>query len=203
MIAAVTDQLWWFAARSGGFVAWGLLSASVIWGLMLSGKVRPGHVRPNWILDLHRFLGGLATVFTGVHVLTIMADSYTDFGIADVLVPFTSSWQPGAVAWGIVGMYLLAAVEITSLLKRHLPKQLWQRVHVLSLPLFAVATIHLLHAGTDASNVVVGWLVGAVSVVVVGLTAWRVGTRNRQPTPSRAPRTPHPRPQDGLVGSNR
>ena len=192
MIAAVTNQLWWYAARSGGFVAWGLLSASVIWGLMLSGKLRPGQVRPNWILDLHRFLGGLAAVFTGIHVLTIMADSYTDIGVADVLVPFTSSWKPGAVAWGIVGMYLLAAVELTSLLKKHLPKKLWQRVHVLSLPLFALATIHLLQAGTDASNVVVYWIVGIATVVVAGLTAWRVGTRNRTPTPRRTPRPAAP-----------
>jgi hypothetical protein len=193
MIAATTDQLWWFAARAGGFVAWALLSASVIWGLMVSGKVRPGHLRRNWIVDLHRFLGGLAAVFTGIHVLTIMADSYTHFGVSDVLVPFTSSWQPGAVAWGIVGMYLLAAVELTSLLKQHLPTRLWHRVHVLSLPLFAIATIHLLQAGTDTSNVVVVWLVSVVSVVVAGLTAWRVGTRHRTPARRRAQRH-EPRP---------
>ena len=28
----MTDQLWWYTARSGGFVAWGLLAASVLWG---------------------------------------------------------------------------------------------------------------------------------------------------------------------------
>ena len=175
----MTDQLWWYAARSGGFVAWGLLAASVIWGLMLSGKVRPGGVRPNWLLDLHRFLGGLAAVFTGIHVLTIMADSYTSFGPADVLVPFVSSWHPGAVAWGIVGMYLLAAVEITSLLKKRLSHRVWKRVHVLSLPLFATATVHLLTAGTDAGNPVTTFVVASVSAVGVGLTAWRVIGVNR------------------------
>lgn len=169
----MNGQLWWYAARSGGYVAWGLLSASVIWGLMLSGKVRPGHVRPNWILDLHRFLGGLASIFTAVHVTSIMLDTYTSFGPADVLVPFASSWHPVAVAWGIVGMYLLAAIEITSLLKKRMTHRWWKRVHGLSLPLFVIATVHLLAAGTDSSNPFSMLAIVAVSAVVTGLTIWR------------------------------
>ena len=42
-----------------------------------------------------------ATIFVGVHVGSIMLDSYTSFGPADVLVPFASSWHPLAVAWGV------------------------------------------------------------------------------------------------------
>ncbi|HNI34870.1 MAG TPA: ferric reductase-like transmembrane domain-containing protein [Microthrixaceae bacterium] len=178
----MTGQLWWYAARSGGYVAWALLSASVIWGLMLSGKLRPGQASPNWILDLHRFLGGLASIFTGVHVITIMADSYTEFGVADVLVPFTSSWNPSAVAWGIVGMYLLAAVELTSLLKKRLSHRIWKRVHALSLPLFAVSTVHLVTSGTDASNPLSMFAVVAVTITVIGLTVWRLLELRRPPS---------------------
>ena len=72
------SQLFWYTARAGGIVAWALLGASVIWGLWLSGRVRPLGARPAWILDLHRFLGGLATIFVGVHVASILLDSYTE-----------------------------------------------------------------------------------------------------------------------------
>jgi len=89
-------------------------------------------------------------------------------------VPFTSSWHPGAVAWGIVGMYLLAAVEITSLLKKRLAHRIWKRVHALSLPLFVTATVHLLTAGTDAVNPISLVAVASVSVSVTALTIWRV-----------------------------
>lgn len=184
----MTSQLRWYAARAGGFVAWGLLSASVVWGLLLSTRLRPGRVRPNWLLDLHRFLGGLAVVFTVVHVLTIMADSYTSFGVADVLVPFVSSWNPLATAWGIVSLYVIVAVELTSLLKRHLPTPVWRRIHVLSLPLFATATIHMLTAGTDSSNPLVVWLAAVVSAIVLALTAWQLARLGR-PRPSRIPAT--------------
>lgn len=168
------SHLFWYSARAAGIVGWALLSASVIWGLWLSGRVRPLGVRPAWILDLHRFLGGLATIFVGVHVLAIMADSYTSFGPTDVLVPFASSWHPGAVAWGVVGMYLLLAVELTSLARKHLPNTLWRLTHIAALPLFVVATIHYLAAGTDAMNRVSLGAVIAVSATVGVLFARRM-----------------------------
>jgi len=155
------SHLFWYTARAGGIVAWALTAASVVWGLWLSGRVRPFGVRPAWILDLHRFLGGLATIFVGVHVLAILADTYTNFGLSDVLVPFAAKWHPLAVAWGIVGLYVMLAVELTSLARKHLPHQLWRRVHVMALPLYVFATIHYLAAGTDATN--------PVSLVAMGV----------------------------------
>ncbi|HEY0396749.1 MAG TPA: ferredoxin-NADPH reductase, partial [Acidimicrobiia bacterium] len=61
----MSGQFPWYVARSAGLVAWALLAASVLWGLALSTKILSPKVRPNWILDLHRWLGGLALVFTG------------------------------------------------------------------------------------------------------------------------------------------
>jgi predicted ferric reductase len=163
------SHLFWYTARAGGIVAWALLSASVIWGLWLSGRVRPFGVRPAWILDLHRFLGGLATIFVGVHVLAILADSYTNFGPTDVLVPFASSWHPLAVAWGVVAMYVLLAVELTSLARDHLPHRVWRRIHMAALPIFVLSTIHYLSAGTDASNRIslaaIGVVCGTIAVL--------------------------------------
>ena len=57
-----------------------------------------------------------------------------------MLVPFTGSWHPLAVAWGIVGMYLLVAIEITSLLRHRMSKRAWHAVHLLSYFLFATTT---------------------------------------------------------------
>jgi DMSO/TMAO reductase YedYZ heme-binding membrane subunit len=170
----MSSQVWWYAARSAGLVAWALLAASVLLGLMLSTRLRPSQVGPAWVLDLHRFLGGLATVFVGVHVASVIADSYVHFSLVDVLVPFASSWKPGAIAWGVVGLWLLAAVEITSLLRRSLPPKVWRRVHVLSLPLYAFASIHLLLAGTEGTTTPMRLVVLATSVAVLALTGERL-----------------------------
>ena len=145
----MSGTLPWYVARSSGLVAWALLAGSVVWGLLMTSKIVRGRVKGSWLLDLHRWLGGLALVFTGIHVAAIMGDSYVHFGLASVLIPLAAHWHPLAVAWGVVSIYLLVAVEATSLVRRHLNVRLWKRVHFLSFPLFVMSTIHGLSAGTD------------------------------------------------------
>lgn len=157
------EQLWWYTARAGGIVSWALLSASVLWGLALSTKVFGKRPRPNWLLDMHQWLGTLTMIFLGVHVAGLLFDTYVDFGLTDVLVPFASSWDPSAVAWGIVAFYLLLSVELTALGRRWMPKKVWRSVHYLSFPVFILATVHGVAAGTDATTTMA---VAAVVVVV-------------------------------------
>ena len=39
----MTSHFWWYVARSGGLVAWGLLVGSSVWGLLLATRtVRAG-----------------------------------------------------------------------------------------------------------------------------------------------------------------
>jgi DMSO/TMAO reductase YedYZ heme-binding membrane subunit len=196
----MSDQLWWYTARAGGFVSWGLLAASVLWGLAISTKATGKRVRPNWMLDLHRFLGGLAVVFTAVHVLAIVADSYVHFGLADVLVPFASSWQPIAVAWGIVGMYLLIAIEISSLLRKHIPKRAWRAIHFASFPLYAIGTVHAFAAGTDTGSRIFTGVAVAASIATVVLTIRRINqSRRATPRPSVRPVRPAVAPSASVV----
>ena len=168
------SSAWWYASRSAGLVAWALLAGSVLLGLLLSTKAMGRRVRPNWIQDLHRGLSGLAVAFVAVHVATAVADSYVHFGLADVTVPFASGWRTLAIAWGIVSMYLLVAVEATSLLKKHLPKGWWRKLHYLSFPLFITATTHGLTAGPDSATTAGIATVTVVSAAVVGLTVMRI-----------------------------
>jgi DMSO/TMAO reductase YedYZ heme-binding membrane subunit len=163
-------QLWWYLARASGIVAWTLVSASVVWGLALSTRILGSNPRPNWMLDLHRFLGGLALTFTGVHLVSLLLDNYVSFSPAQLLVPLTSTYRPGAVAWGIVGFYLLVAVELTSLLRRHLSKRVWRLTHLLSFPLFVLSTVHGLLAGTDGTGRPLFAAMAGASLLVLALT---------------------------------
>lgn len=149
----MNEQLYWFVARSGGIVAWALVTLSVCWGLFVSTKAAAKASQPKKLLDLHRFLGGLSVVFTAIHVAGLMLDSYVQFGWYEVLVPWGSEWKPTAVAWGVIGMYLLIAVEVTSLFMKRLPRAIWMQVHRLSFGLYVFATLHGLQAGTDTRNV--------------------------------------------------
>ncbi|MCJ7436326.1 MAG: ferric reductase-like transmembrane domain-containing protein [Acidimicrobiia bacterium] len=167
------DQTWWYVARSGGIVAWALAALAVIWGLQLSTRLvrKPA---PAWVLDLHRFLGGLAVVFVGVHLFGLALDSFIGFGPAELFVPFASSYKPTEVALGVVAMYLLVAVEVTSLLMKRMPRRVWHGVHYASYAVFVLGTMHGLLAGTDRSNVVFQWGCLIVSGIVLYMTLVRI-----------------------------
>jgi len=183
VLAAV--NLSWLVARSAGIVAWALIVASAAWGLLLATRVLGRKASPAWLLSLHRFLGVLAVVFTALHVVAIVADDYVDFGITQVLVPLTSSWEPFAVALGIVGMYLLLAVQITSQLRNRMSQRAWRRVHLLSYALLATTTVHGLMAGTDTNALLptaVAVVIGAAAVFFGGIMWWTRRGVNRTPS---------------------
>jgi predicted ferric reductase len=180
----------WYIARAAGLVSWALLAAATLWGLALSTKVLGRRPRPNWLLDMHRWLGGTALAFTGVHVVALLADQYVHFGLTEILLPFASKWHPVAIAWGVVAAYLLLAVELTSLARAGLSKRVWRRVHTASFVLFVMATVHGLSAGTDTKSAAARLVVLAVGTVFIGLTALRVSEtvrgRRASPQPSAA-----------------
>jgi predicted ferric reductase len=178
----MNPQLWWYVARAGGLVAYGLLAASTIWGLAVSTRLLGRWPAPGWTLDLHRYLGGLALAFTGIHLVALLLDTYIQFDLVDLLVPFAAGWRPGAVAWGVVAVYLLVAVQATSLARRRLPYRLWRRVHLAAFPLLLVATAHLLAAGSDRADPAVLTMVSAAAAAAMFLLLFRL---LRQPQVSR------------------
>jgi predicted ferric reductase len=184
----------WYVARAAGLLSWALLAAATLWGLALSTRALGDRPRANWLLDLHRWLGGTAVAFTGVHVLALLADQYVHFGAVEILVPFASRWHPVAVAWGVVSAYLLLAVELTSLVRTRLSKHAWRRVHTTSFVLFVTATAHGLASGTDMRAPLFRFVVLAVLTLFAGLTAIRVADLVR----SRDDAQTRPRPRREL-----
>lgn len=189
MSEAFGQQFWWYVARSGGIVALVLVAASVLWGLLLSSRYLTGGPKLKGLLNLHRFLGGLSVVFTLIHLAGLYLDSYIEFALADLVVPFASSWRPAEVAAGVVAAWLLLAVQATSVLMRRLPRHLWKWIHLISYLLLPLGLLHGITAGTDAGTVWYKLGSGAIIGLLVWLTAWRawkVPGRSRPLTPARA-----------------
>ena len=188
----MSEQIWWYTARSSGILALVLVTISVIWGLLFSTRLLQGRPSPKWLLSLHRHLGGLSVAFTAVHVAALVADSYVEFGPSEILVPLASTWRPGPVAWGVVAMYLLAAIELTSLMQRRLPRRLWRWIHLSSYALFWMAIVHGATAGTDASTRVYVVMTRVAVLLVVFLTGYRSLTKRRvrRRASAREPRAP-------------
>lgn len=198
----MNEKLWWYIARSTGIVAWALVAASVIWGLLLTTRLLNGRPAPKWLLDLHRFLGGFSVTFTAFHLVGLVADTYTHFGPADLLVPFASAWKPLPVALGVVAMYLLAAVQATSLVMKRMPRRWWRWVHLTSFGVFWLSTLHGVTAGTDTKNRVMLVAYIVVGGMVLFLTLVRVLTDRRGASAGRG-RTNATRPAGAPVEPTR
>lgn len=167
MNSLITEQIWWHVARASGITALLLTGGSVIWGLLLSTRVLRGRPTPAWLLSMHRFLGAMTVTFTGVHIAGLVADNYVHFGWLETLVPFTSAWQPFAVGLGVIAMYLLIAVQASSMMMRRIPRRWWKTIHQSSFLLFLISIVHGVQAGTDAGNpLYIGGVVAMVSVVL-------------------------------------
>jgi predicted ferric reductase len=187
----MSEQIWWYVARATGIVAWFILACSVLWGILGSTRLLDRWARPAWTLDLHRWLGGLAVTFTAAHLAGLVADSYVHFGWREVLVPMASSWKPLAVAFGVLAFWMLAAVQVTSLAMRRLPRRVWKWIHFSSYALFWLATVHGIAAGTDAANPLYrGGLVAACTLVVCATVLRSLPVR--EPRTSRRPQQQAP-----------
>lgn len=164
----IWETVSWDVARAGGFTAYILLTLAVVVGLALSTQLQSPSRWPRLInSELHNFLTLLSTVFLGVHVLAVIVDPFTHFGLNEILIPLASHYRPEWMALGIVGLYLGIAIGISTLLRKRIGYKWWRRLHVLTLGIFALATIHGLGTGSDTQT---WWALGIylVSLVLVG-----------------------------------
>jgi predicted ferric reductase len=155
----MNEQIWWYAARSSGIVAWVLITASIVWGLSLSTRITGQKLTPAWLLDLHRYLAGSSVIFTAIHLGSLAADSWVYFGWLETFVPFyyTPNYPADTagqfeVGIGVLALYFMMAIQLTSLMMRRLPRKVWRWVHWSSWPLFVLATYHGIYSGTDVKH---------------------------------------------------
>jgi hypothetical protein len=126
-------------------------------------------------------------------------DPYTHFGLSEVLIPLASHYRPLWMAVGIVGLYLGIAIGISTWLRPKIGYALWRRLHVLTLVLYGLVTVHGIATGSDTGS---WWttamylaslaLVGTLLLIRILKLQETPAPANRQapPTPPRMPEPP-------------
>ncbi len=180
-ITSIWQTVTWDVARAGGFTAYVLLTLAVVAGLALSTKLQSPSRWPRLLNnELHNFLTLLSTIFVGVHVLAVWVDPFTHFGWNEVFIPFVSQYRAVWMALGIVALYLGIAIGISTWLRPLIGYIWWRRLHVLTIGIYALATLHGIGTGSDTQT---WWGLGIylVSIVLVGSLLWQrlVTPRNK------------------------
>ena len=172
----------WYAARAGGLISYVLVSASVLAGIMLAGKVRVPGLPRFAVEDVHRFLGLLAGLFIAIHIGSIALDTVVPFSLGQLVIPFTSSYRPLATGLGVVAVELLLAVAVTNRLRSRLPYKVWRRAHYATLAVWLLATFHGILSGTDRGQV---WLLAVYATTVALVAGAAILRFGRAATPQR------------------
>ncbi len=180
----------WFILRGSGIVAFALLSASLLWGLMVSTKVFGRAIKAKGLQWLHESIGIAAVLATAVHLVSLSMDEYIDFTWLDILVPGFTDWRPLAAALGGVAFWSLLVVTMSFYVKRWIGQNAWRSIHYLSFGTFVSALLHGIFSGTDTGNPWVAGLYFGSTILVVMFTAIRI-ISSREPKR----RTPAARPQ--------
>lgn len=170
----VSPQFWWYVSRASGITSWLLLTASLVWGVLLFTRALRKIDTPWWLLDMHSWLSGLAIVTMTLHLAALVADNYVHFSWSELFVPGGSSWKTLPVALGVVAFWLLVAVQGTSLIRRHLTRRVWKWVHLASYASWWLVSLHAGLAGTDVSNRVYQAAAVLATLAAVAASALRV-----------------------------
>lgn len=167
---------YWYMARAGGFVAYLLLWLSSVWGLCLSTKVIKAWVSPLVAYGLHEFLSITAILFATLHALALLGDSYIQFNLFHLLIPFIAPYEPFWTGLGIIALDL-ALVTTASFYVRHLIGQkLWRRLHIVTFLVYLLALLHGLMAGTDSARLGVTMMYAGSGLSVLFLVYYRLLT---------------------------
>jgi predicted ferric reductase len=196
-MSTIWQEVTWNVARAGGFTSYVLLTLAVAAGLALSTQLQSPSRWPRLINnELHNFLTLLSTIFIVVHVLAVWVDPFTRFGWNEVFIPFVSTYRTVWMSLGIVALYLGIAIGISTWLRPHIGYTWWRRLHVLTLGIYVIATIHGIGTGSDTQT----WWAFAIyasSIVLVGALLCRriFDARNKKKKAhiaAPAPRAPQP-----------
>jgi predicted ferric reductase len=128
--ALTGSQSAWLLSRASAFVAYLLLWLSMVLGLALTNRLAriwPGGPTAG---DLHEYASLLAVVFTLLHGLVLLGDTYIGYTLPQILIPFSSAvYLPLWVGLGQIGLYALALVTFSFYVRRRIGARTWRAIH--------------------------------------------------------------------------
>lgn len=180
----------WLFERVLAFLAYLAMTGSVVYGLLLSTRMLDAVARRPISYALHRDLASIGLGLAAVHGTLLLLDRSIGFSLAQVVIPGQSPYEPLAVGFGQVALYLAAVVVASAYLRPHLGQRAWRTLHYLTFLAFAGATIHGIAAGTDSGTPWAQALYLGSATIVTFLLVYRIGLavagRAGQAPPSRA-----------------
>ncbi len=170
----------WYASRATGVVSLLLLTGVTLLGVLVNRQGRlPG--LPRFVVTgLHRNLSLLAVAFVGVHVVSAVLDPYVTIGLAAIVIPLASPYQPLSLGIGAVSLDLVLVLILTSLARARMNRRLWRGLHWLAYLAWGSALLHSVTSSKDLRHGMLFYLALGCAVAVAGAVLWRISQAGRE-----------------------
>lgn len=176
----------WILLRAAGIGSYLMLFLSVAWGLVATTSVVTKRISKPSANLFHAFVASTGLALLGVHLGLLLIDEFMPFSLSALTVPMASEYRPVAISAGVIAMYAIVIVVVSSWLRKPLGTTWWRRLHVLAVPAFTLALLHGVFAGTDTERPWMFAIYAITGLLVVFLTTVRAltwGYRPPRPTP--------------------
>jgi sulfoxide reductase heme-binding subunit YedZ len=161
----IGEHVFWITSRAAGVVALLAASAAVTVGLLMSGRF--GAARRGDLRVVHESLSLATLVALAVHAVSLLGDGFLHPSLADITIPFASSYERLWMAVGITGGWMLAILGLSYYARKHIGVARWRALHRFTALAWILGIAHALGQGTDAGT---PWfLVGLAMFALPGL----------------------------------
>jgi predicted ferric reductase len=144
--------------------------------LTLSTKITDGLVPAPIAYGLHEFLSIGTVIFALLHAVVLLGDSYIEFNIFHLAIPFIAPYEPVWTGLGIIGLYLTTILTVSFYLRKHIGQKTWRMLHYLTFAAYGLTLAHGLMAGTDSGLTGMKLLYLGTGFTVLFLTYYRLFT---------------------------
>jgi methionine sulfoxide reductase heme-binding subunit len=187
MTAITSSTALWYASRATGVVSLLLLSLVVLLGILVNRQGRLPGLPSFAVTGLHRSLSLLSVLFIAVHVTTAIIDPFVSIGLAAVVIPFISPYEPFWLGLGAVALDLIVALILTSLARTHISRRVWRGIHWMAYAAWPVALVHGYGSSPDMRSGGLWLLTIGCTLAVGAVGLWRLaGTAREVPRAERA-----------------
>ena len=189
LATALGGHFFWMTSRAAGTAA--LLTSSVSVGL---GPLMGGRLLKRRVADVrvaHEALSLATITAIVVHVTALLGDSFFHPSIADLTIPFASSYKQPWMAMGIIAGWMMVILGLSFYARARIGQQRWRKLHRFTALAWVLGLAHSLGEGTDAGRT---WFLVATAIVAIPAAVLLAGRLSGLQAPK-----PSPSPSQGVA----
>jgi predicted ferric reductase len=189
----VTTSWPWYVIRGAGFAAAGLLFLLMMSGIGQVTGATYRFIEPIKAWAIHKALAIMMCIMIAIHVGFLLLDHFISFSVIQLFLPFASHYNNGtklagiplggvAISLGILAMYGVAIVVLSSLGWINSRKKQWRKLHYISYAVVFLVFLHAIYVGSDLKYGIFrkSWeVLGFIVVIGIISRLWRAGTTNQ------------------------